>query len=171
LLRSIFIRSSAMACISFFRSFSQEPAAGPALFARLAPSIAHRAREWNSVSYLQQIYLSLLVQRLTSSETVRPLRRSTSWLREGISPDGSSFEMRSTRHMGKNRSPKPIKGSSWTTACIQLSKAFKSRPRKNTPAGLISSRRPQHFSRGECSTIITAVPVWMPVPGLSTAFI
>src|SRR5437762_7921427 len=41
---------------------------------------------------------------------------------------------------------------------IHSSNAFKSSPRKNTPATLISSSMPQHFSRGLCSTISTGVP-------------
>src|SRR5690242_5332440 len=44
------------------------------------------------------------------------------------------------------------------TARIHSSNAFKSSPRKNTPAPLISSSMPQYFSRGVCNTIRTGVP-------------
>src|ERR1043166_5179382 len=44
------------------------------------------------------------------------------------------------------------------TARIHSSNAFKSSPRKNTPAALISSSMPQYFSRGLCRTISIGVP-------------
>src|ERR1044072_6478903 len=44
------------------------------------------------------------------------------------------------------------------TARIHSSNAFKSSPRKNTPAALISSSMPQYISRGLCRTISTGVP-------------
>ena len=65
---STLIRSSAMTYISFFRSFSQESAARRLLFAvRIARSITHPAREWNSVSHLQRNYF-----RRVSGPNFRP---------------------------------------------------------------------------------------------------
>src|SRR5512138_2859177 len=48
------------------------------------------------------------------------------------------------------------------TERTQSSKAFRSRPRKNTPAEVISSSMPQHFSRGLCRTSNTGTPPVMP---------
>ena len=70
----------------------------------------------------------------TSSPTLRPVFCSTCSHIEGMPPDVSSREIRSTRHIGKNRSPNPTKGSSCITARNHSSNEFKSRPRRNTPA-------------------------------------
>ena len=94
----------------------------------------------------------------------RPVRCSSCSLREGTPPAASSRVTRSTRHIGKNISEGPINGSSWATACTQSSKALRSRPRKNTPAELMRSSTPQHFSRGLCRTTTTASP--SPIPRL-----
>src|SRR5205085_11613343 len=62
-----------------------------------------------------------------------------------------------------NSSDKPMNGSSCTTARTQSSKAFRSIPRRKTPAALISSSTPQHFSRGLCRTMITGSPGLIPL--------
>src|SRR5947209_10250626 len=92
-----------------------------------------------------------------------PVRCSNCSARDGTPPALSSFETRSTRHIGKKRSDNPMKGSSCATAHTQSSKAFRSRARKNTPAALISSSTPQHFSRGLCRTSMTAAPDLIPL--------
>src|ERR1700741_1485073 len=75
---------------------------------------------------------------------------------EGMEPDGSSSEMRSTRGMGKKMVGKPMRpASNWLIWLTKWSKEFKSTPRKVTPLGLISSRMPQIFSRGECRLTMT----------------
>src|SRR5258708_7642588 len=75
---------------------------------------------------------------------------------EGMEPDGSSSEMRSTRVMGKKMVGRPMRSASnWLIWLTKWSKEFKSTPRKVTPLGLISSKRPQIFSRGECRLTIT----------------
>ena len=61
-----------------------------------------------------------LASRMFSHRTPRPhsfsidwpVRLSTCSHSDGTPPAASSFEMRSTRHIGKNRSPNPTKGSS-----------------------------------------------------------
>jgi len=53
--------------------------------------------------------------------------------------------MRSTRHIGKNRAPKPNEGFFMNDGTNPIVKAFKSRPRKNTPAAVISSSIPNTF--------------------------
>src|SRR5258708_9812194 len=75
---------------------------------------------------------------------------------EGMEPDGSSSEIRSTRVMGKKMVGRPMRSASnWLLWLTKWSKEFKSTPRKVTPLGLISSKRPQIFSRCECTLAIT----------------
>src|SRR6266478_4194473 len=75
---------------------------------------------------------------------------------EGMEPDGSSSEMRSTRVMGKKMVGRPMRSASnWLIWLTKWSNEFRSTPRKVTPLGLISSKRPQIFSRGECRLTIT----------------
>src|SRR5258708_37742024 len=75
---------------------------------------------------------------------------------EGMEPDGSSREMRSTQVMGKKMVGRPMRSASnWLIWLTKWSKEFRSPPRKVTPLGLISSKRLQIFSRGECRLTIT----------------
>src|SRR5882757_1860680 len=75
---------------------------------------------------------------------------------EGMEPEGSSSEMRSTRVMGKKMVGRPMRSASnWLIWLTKWSNEFRSTPRMVTPLGLISSKRPQIFSRGECRLTIT----------------
>src|ERR1700730_12949104 len=93
-----------------------------------------------------------------NSATLWPLRLSACSQSDGTPPAVSSRVNRSTRQRGKNRSLTPTKGSLCKSECSQSSNEFKSRPRKNTPAAVISSSSPQHFSRGLCRTTTIGAP-------------
>lgn len=98
-----------------------------------------------------------------SSSKVRPVRCSACCASEGKPPADSSFAILSMRHIGKNNVAKPINGSLCTTARTQSSNELRSRPRKNTPAAVISSSMPQHFSLGLCNTMRIGTPRLSPV--------